>query len=87
MIHMREYNSFEAANVKLLVDKQIAFTVLQITETGLHKSILDATAPVRTYFKEHGVHDYTSQLLGPEHKRIINTFIQVSQVKNNSVTT
>lgn len=75
MIHMREYNSFEAANVKLLVDKQIAFTVLQITETGLHKSILDATAPVRTYFKEHGVHDYTCQLLGPEHKRIINTFI------------
>lgn len=75
MIHMRKYNDFEAANVKLLVDKQIAFTVLQITETGMHKSILDATAPVRAYFKEHGVHDYANQLLGSEHKRMVNTFI------------
>lgn len=51
MIHMRPYNSFETKNVKFLVDKQIEFATIQITETGLKKSILDATAPVRAYLR------------------------------------
>lgn len=75
MIHMRPYNAFETKNVKFLVDKQIEFATIQITETGLKKSILDATAPVRAYFKEKGVHDYDLQQQGPEHKRIIDTYI------------
>lgn len=75
MIHMRPYNAFETRNVKFLVDKQVEFTTIQITETGLKKSILDATAPVRAYLKEKNVHDYESQLQGPEHKRIIDTYI------------
>lgn len=75
MIHMRSYNTFEAKNVKFLVDKQVDFATIQITETGLKKSILDATAPVRAYFKEKNVHDYETQLQDPEHKRIINTYI------------
>lgn len=75
MIHMRPYNAFETENIKYLVDKQVEFATIQITETGLKKSILDATAPVRAYFKEKGVHDYDLQLQGPEHKHIIDTFI------------
>ncbi len=75
MIHMRPYNALETKNVKFLVDKQVEFTTIQITETGLKKSILDATASVRAYFKEKNVHDYETQLQGPEHKRIINTYI------------
>ena len=75
MIHMRPYNALETKNVKFLVDKQVEFTTIQITETGLKKSILDATAPVRAYFKEKNVHDYESQLQGPEHKRIIDTYL------------
>ena len=75
MIHMRPYNAFEAENVKFLVDKQIEFATIQITETGLKKSILDATAPVRAYLKVKNVHDYDLQLQGPEHKRIIDTYI------------
>ena len=75
MIHMRPYNAFETKNVKFLVDKQIEFATIQITETGLKKSILDATAPVRAYFKENNVHDYDLQLQGPEHKRVIDTYI------------
>ena len=51
---MRPYNSFETKNVKFLVDQQIEFATIQITETGLKKSILDATAPVRAYFEEFG---------------------------------
>ena len=75
MIHMRPYNSFETKNVKFLVDKQIEFATIQITETGLKKSILDATAPVRAYFEEKNIHDYNLQLQGPEHKRVIDTYI------------
>lgn len=72
---MRPYNAFETKNVKFLVDKQVEFTTIQITETGLKKSILDATAPVRAYFKEKNVHDYETQIQGPEHKHIIDTYI------------
>lgn len=72
---MRPYNIFETNNVKFLVDKQVEFATIQITETGLKKSILDATASVRAYFKEKGVHDYNLQLQGQEHKRLIDTYI------------
>ncbi len=75
MIHMRPYNAFETKNVKFLVNMQIEFTTIQITETGLKKSILDATAPVRAYLKEKNVHDYDLQLQGPEHKHVIDTYI------------
>lgn len=81
MIHMRPYNAFETKNVKFLVDKQIEFATIQITETGLKKSILDATAPVRAYFKEKNVHDYDLQLQGPEHKRNVDTYIMTETAR------
>ena len=46
MIHMREFNDFETKNIRFLVNKQVEYATIQITETGLKKSILDATAPV-----------------------------------------
>ena len=78
---MRPYNAFETKNVKFLVDKQIEFATIQITETGLKKSILDATAPVRAYFKEKNVHDYDLQLQGPEHKRNVDTYIMTETAR------
>lgn len=72
---MRPYNTFEIKNVKFLVDNQVQFTTIQITETGLKKSILDATAPVRAYFKENGIHDYELQQQGELGKRQIDTYI------------
>ncbi len=75
MIHMRPYNALETENVKILVDRQIDFATIQITETGLQKSILDATAPVRSFLKESGLHDYELQNQGSEHKRLIETNI------------
>ena len=65
---MRAFNDFEAKNVKFLVNKGIKFTTIQITKTGRDKSILDATAPVRTYFLEHNVHNYAYQPKGKEYK-------------------
>lgn len=75
MIHMREFNDFETKNIRFLVNKQVEYATIQITETGLKKSILDATAPVRAYFVEKGIHNYEAQLQGPENKRLIETYI------------
>ncbi len=75
MIHMRPFTPFEKMNMEFLVNHNIKFTQVQITATGLKKSILDATTPMRTYFKENGVHDYEYQQQGPEHKVKITTHI------------
>ena len=75
MIHMREYNPFEKKNVQFLVNKRIDYTTIQITQTGINKSTLDATAPVRSFFKEHGIHDYEHQLQGPDNKIFKETYI------------
>lgn len=75
MIHMRPFTSFEKKNMEYLVNHNIKFTQVQITATGLKKSILDATTPMRTYFKENGVHDYELQPKGQEHKITIPTHI------------
>ena len=75
MIHMRPYNDFELNNIQFLVNKQINFTTIQITETGLKKSILDATAPVRSYFLESNLHDYSLQKLGTDNRVFIPTHI------------
>ncbi len=41
MIHMWSFNKFEENNLKFLTQKNIEYTIVQITETGYKKSILD----------------------------------------------
>ena len=72
---MRPFTPFEKRNMEYLVNKNVKFTQVQITATGLKKSILDATTPMRTYFKENNVHDYSLQNKGQENKVIIKTYI------------
>lgn len=72
---MREYNPFEERNVQFLVNKRIDYATIQITQTGINKSTLDATAPVRSFFKEHGIHDYERQPQGPANKVFKETYI------------
>lgn len=48
------------------------FAFMTITETGLNKSIMDATGAVRFFLKESMIHDYSSQKQGPENKILIN---------------
>ena len=52
----------------------VPVTFLVPTPTGFGKSIMDATAPVREYLKEQGIHDYQTQQQGPENKKMIQTF-------------
>lgn len=80
MAQMRPYNNFETKNVKFLVEHQVQFSTIQITETGLKKSIMDATAPVRAYFKENRIHDYDSQPQGELGKRLIDNISLQRQV-------
>lgn len=75
MIHMRQFNAFEKRNVSFLVGKRVEYATIQVTKTGLNKSIMDATAPVRAYLKEKGMHDYEAQLQGEENKVYVPTSI------------
>lgn len=72
---MREYNTFETKNAQFLVNKRVSFATLQITQTGLDKSILDATTPVRAYFLEKGIHNYELQPQGKHNKKLLDSFI------------
>lgn len=67
---MRPFTAFEQKNLKFLVNHNLKFTQVEITPTGLSKGILDATAPMRAYFLENGIHHYEEQLQGQEHKQI-----------------
>ncbi len=75
MIHIRAFTPFEKRNMEYLVNHNIKFTQVQITATGLKKSIMDATTPMRAYFKENKVHDYELQRKGQDFKVIIPTHI------------
>lgn len=72
---MRPFTPFEEKNMAFMVNHNVEFTLVQLTATGLKKSIMDATAPIRTFFLEKGVHNYEEQLQGTEHKQLIKTVI------------
>ncbi len=62
------------------------FATFEPTATGLKKSILDATQPVRTLFSEAGFHGYDSQGQGPDHKIIKKAiFISPDQIIETTV--
>jgi hypothetical protein len=48
-------------------------TFLVPTETGLRKSIMDATAQVRDFLRRAGIHDFETQPQGQENKRVVRT--------------
>lgn len=49
--------------------KNIDFSILFPTETGLKKSIMDAVSGVREFLKNNNFHDYETQEFGPDHKK------------------
>jgi hypothetical protein len=81
---MRELNEFENKNIKVLTSKSISLTLIEPTETGLKKSIMDATGSVRNYFKSNHLHDYDLQSQGPHAKVILECLIYTEFTANNS---
>lgn len=72
---MRALTSVEQSKIKLLTKNQVSLTLIEPTETGLKKSIMDATGSVRSFLKENSIHDYDIQGQGPENKVQINAKI------------
>lgn len=65
---MRLLHDFERERLKIFTQNKISFTLIEPTATGLKKSILDATIPVRNFLKTQTIHDYQLQDQGTEHK-------------------
>jgi len=65
---MRQLSSTEINRIKLLTENSVELTLIEPTQNGLEKSIMDATGSVRNYLRENNIHDYDSQKQGPENK-------------------
>lgn len=72
---MRKLTEAEQEKIKLLTKNQVYLTLIEPTETGLKKSIMDATGSVRSYLKSENIHDYELQQQGTESKVMIPTVI------------
>jgi hypothetical protein len=72
---MRKLSPLEQANSTYLSEQDIEFSFLLPTPTGLHKSIMDAVAPLREYLFQKQAHDYAEQAQGQEHKRCLDAVI------------
>jgi hypothetical protein len=65
---MRTLTELEQRKIRVLTENHVSLTLIQPTETGLKKSILDATGSIRNFLRENQIHDYDIQLQGPENK-------------------
>jgi hypothetical protein len=72
---VRKLTDAEQGKIKLLTKNQVSLTLIEPTETGLKKSIMDATGSVRSYLKSEKIHDYEFQKQGTESKVIIPAVI------------
>lgn len=87
MVNMRPFNEFEQKNLKFLVNHNVKFTQVEVTATGLKKSILDSTVPMRAYFLENGIHNYEEQEQGQEHKATHRAIILTDTEKKETKVT
>jgi hypothetical protein len=68
---MRQLTEIELERLKQLSSKDIEVALIEPTENGLNKSILDATQALRYLLETKGLHNYRLQLQGPENKKIV----------------
>ena len=83
---MRLLTSQEEEKLKVLTENSISLTLIEPTENGLKKSIMDATGTVRNYLRKNNFHDYNLQGQGPENKIIIDALIYETDKVNKSRT-
>lgn len=72
---MRSLTSDEQEKLKALTGYSVSLALLEPTLTGLGKSIMDATAPVRQYLSEQGIHDFDQQAQGQDHKVMLDALL------------
>lgn len=61
-------NSIENKNIHHLKAKNIDYSILKPTLTGLNKNILDAVSGIRKFLNDKNIHNYDNQEFGPDHK-------------------
>jgi hypothetical protein len=83
---MRLLTNREEEKLKVLTENSISLTLIEPTENGLKKSIMDATGTVKNYLRMNNFHDYNLQAQGPENKIIINALIYETDKVNKSRT-
>ena len=76
---MRELTTQEKQRFEILTKYRVSFTLIQPTQTGLKKSIMDATGPVRSFLLREELHDYDNQKQGPDNKVIIDCQIYLEE--------
>jgi hypothetical protein len=64
-----------AETLRAFSDAAVDCTFLVPTQTGLEKSILDATDTVRIWLRDNGLHNYSAQGQGQDHKVQIDALI------------
>lgn len=72
---MRQLTKVEIERLKLLTEKSVEVTLIEPTETGLEKSIMDATGSVRKYLKDKNIHDYELQKQGQDSKVQVSSYL------------
>lgn len=72
---MRQLTNIEIDRIKLLTEKSVELCLIEPTQTGLNKSIMDATGSVRTYLKATSIHDFSLQKQGQDDKVLIKSSI------------
>ena len=82
---MRQLTSIEIGRIKILTENAVELCLIEPTETGLLKSIMDATGTVRSYLKSKNIHDYEIQHQGQEHKIQIESYIIEEHSLVNSI--
>jgi hypothetical protein len=82
---MRQLSIIEVDRLKILTQNSVEVTLIEPTQTGLEKSIMDATGAVRIFLKSNGIHDYESQKQGQEHKALKDAFLVNSDGLTNSI--
>jgi hypothetical protein len=75
-MNTRPLTTFEETNLALVVEAGLDYALLFITATGLKKSILDATQPIRTLLSSTEIHDFSKQGQGSDSKVTVeSTFL------------
>lgn len=82
---MRHLTPIEIERIKILTENSVELCLIEPTETGLVKSIMDATGSVRNYLKSKNIHDFALQNQGQESKIQITSKLIDTDKSVNSI--
>jgi hypothetical protein len=82
---MRQLTHIEIERIKILTENSVELCLIEPTETGLVKSIMDATGSVRNYLKSKNIHDFELQNQGQESKIQITSKLIDTDKSVNSI--